>query len=66
MAPMPGIVLRYAVEEGKQVNKGDTVVFMEAMKMENALQSPIDGTVKELRISPGDWVKKNDIIAVIG
>lgn len=66
LAPMPGIILRYAVEEGKQVDKGDTVVFMEAMKMENALQSPTDGIVKELRISPGTWVKKDEVIAVIG
>ena len=65
-APMPGIVLRYAVEVGQKVSKGDTVLFIEAMKMENALSSPVDGIVKELNISPGTWVKKDDTLAVIG
>ena len=65
-APMPGIVLRYAVEVGQKVAKGDTVLFIEAMKMENALSSPVDGIVKELNISPGTWVKKDDTLAVIG
>jgi biotin carboxyl carrier protein len=36
------------------------------MKMENSLPSPVDGTVKELNVSPGTWVKKNDVLAVIG
>ena len=65
-APMPGIVLRYAVEVGQKVSKGDTILFIEAMKMENALSSPVDGIVKELNISPGTWVKKDDTLAVIG
>ena len=65
-APMPGILLRYAVEVNSQVKKGATVLFLEAMKMENALPSPVDGTVKELRFQPGAWVAKNDILAIIG
>ena len=65
-APMPGILLRYAVEVGQEVTAGSTVLFLEAMKMENALPSPVDGTVKELRSQPGARVVKNDILAVIG
>ena len=65
-APMPGILLRYAVEVGQEVKEGATVLFLEAMKMENALSSPVDGTVKELRLQPGARVVKNDILAVIG
>ena len=65
-APMPGILLRYVVEVGQQVKKGSPVLFIEAMKMENSLPSPVDGTVKEFRVSPGSWVKKNDILALIG
>ncbi|MDA0988264.1 MAG: pyruvate carboxylase subunit B [Chloroflexi bacterium] len=65
-APMPGILIRYAVEVGQQVKKGAPVLFLEAMKMENSLPSPIDGTVKELKVSPGTWVKKNDVLAIIG
>ena len=66
IAPMPGIVLRYVVELGQQVKKGAPVLFLEAMKMENSLPAPVDGTVKELRVQPGVWVAKNDILAIIG
>lgn len=65
LAPMPGILLRYAAEIGAHVKKGDAVLYLEAMKMENAIPSPIDGIVKELSVQPGNWVAKNDILAVI-
>ena len=65
-APMPGILLRYAVEVNFLVKKGAPVLYLEAMKMENALSSPVDGTVKELRFQPGAWVARNDILAIIG
>ncbi|MFH1560319.1 MAG: pyruvate carboxylase subunit B [Chloroflexota bacterium] len=65
-APMPGILLRYAVEVGQQVKKGSPVLFLEAMKMENSLPSPVDGTVKEFKVLPGTWVKKDDVLALIG
>ena len=65
-SPMPGIMLRYMVEVGQQVKKGAPVLILEAMKMENSLPSPVDGTVKELNVSPGTWVKKNDVLAIIG
>jgi pyruvate carboxylase subunit B len=64
-APMPGLIIRYEVEVGQKVKAGDTIVILEAMKMESALPSPIDGTVKELRLKPGDRVAKDDIIAII-
>ncbi|MFQ5987718.1 MAG: biotin/lipoyl-containing protein, partial [Dehalococcoidia bacterium] len=65
LAPMPGMVIRYEVEIGQQVKAGDTVVILEAMKMESALPSPIDGTVRDLRFKPGDRVVKDDVLAVI-
>ena len=65
-APMPGILLRYVVEVGQQVKKGTPVLLIEAMKMENSLPSPVDGTVKELNVAPGSWVKRNDVLALIG
>ncbi len=65
-APMPGILLRYVVEVGQQVKKGTPVLMIEAMKMENSLPSPVDGTVKEFKVSPGSWVKKNEVLALIG
>ena len=63
---MPGILLRYVVEVGQQVKKGTPVLMIEAMKMENSLPSPVDGTVKEFKVSPGSWVKKNEVLALIG
>jgi len=66
IAPMPGIIIRYEVALGQAVKAGDTIVILEAMKMESVLPAPIDGTVKELRVKPGDRVAKDDIIAVIG
>ena len=65
LAPMPGLVLRYAVEVGQQVDTGDTVVVLEAMKMENSLPSPADGSVKALPLEPGSRVSKGDVLAII-
>jgi pyruvate carboxylase subunit B len=66
IAPMPGIVIRYQVALGQAVKEGDSIVILEAMKMESVLPTPIDGTVRELRVKPGDRVAKDGIIAVIG
>ena len=65
-APMPGIVIKYNVQEGQAVKLGDTVVILEAMKMENALPAPADGIVKKLGFKAGAKVAKGDILAVIG
>jgi len=65
-APMPGLIIRYEVEVGQQVKAGDTVVILEAMKMESALPAPVDGTVQELRYKPGDRVAKDAVLVVIG
>ena len=65
LAPMPGIVIRYEVEVGQEVKTGDTVVILEAMKMQNNLPAPITGKIKAINFKPGDKVAKNDILAVI-
>jgi oxaloacetate decarboxylase alpha subunit/pyruvate carboxylase subunit B len=65
-APMPGMVVSYSKKVGDAVSKGDTVVILEAMKMENALPAPVDGTVKAINYDSGDSVAKNDVLAVIG
>ena len=65
-APMPGIIIEYKVKEGDKVKSGDVVVILEAMKMQNALNSPVDGTVKSINFKIADSVKKEDILAVIG
>ncbi|MBI4308276.1 MAG: pyruvate carboxylase subunit B [Chloroflexi bacterium] len=65
-APMPGIIIRYNVQEGQKVKAGDTVVILEAMKMENALPAPADGAVKKVTFKAGAKVAKGDVLAVIG
>jgi oxaloacetate decarboxylase alpha subunit/pyruvate carboxylase subunit B len=66
IAPMPGMIVRYLKQVGDGVDKGETVVILEAMKMENALQAPVAGTVKAINFSSGDSVAKDDILCVIG
>jgi len=65
-APMPGMIVSYQKEVGDTVEKGDTVVILEAMKMENALPAPCSGTIKALGFKSGDTVAKNAVLAVIG
>jgi biotin carboxyl carrier protein len=65
-APMPGMIVKYLKQVGDAVNKGDTVVILEAMKMENALRAPSDGTVTAINFSVGDSVAKDDVLCVIG
>ncbi len=64
-APMPGMVLKVLVEEGQEIKKGDSVLVLEAMKMENVLKSAGDGKVKSLKVKPGDKVDKNQILVVM-
>ncbi len=65
-APMPGMIVRYDKQVGDAVNKGETVVILEAMKMENALTAPADGTVKAINFTSGDSVAKDAVLCVIG
>ncbi len=64
-APMPGLVLGIPMEPGAKVERGQTVVVLEAMKMENDLASPIEGTVKEVRVSKGQTVNQGDVLVVV-
>lgn len=64
-APMPGVIIKYEVKVGDSVNEGDTIVIIEAMKMENALPAPVSGVVKEINFSGGDSAAKGDVLAVI-
>ncbi|BCL60387.1 hypothetical protein DGMP_10800 [Desulfomarina profundi] len=66
LAPMPGMIVKYVAGEGDTVKKGDTVVILEAMKMENALASPADGVVKGVKFGTGDSVAKGAVLCVIG
>ena len=61
-APMPGMVLNILVGEGQQVKKGDSLLVLEAMKMENVLKSPTDGTIKKVVAIKGTAVEKNQLL----
>lgn len=65
-APMPGMIIKYLVEVGATVKAGEPIVVLEAMKMENNLSAPCDGTVKALTCAAGDSVAKDAVLAVIG
>ncbi len=58
-APMPGLVLNILVKEGQQVAKGDALMILEAMKMENVLKAMGDGVVAKIKVNQGDNVEKN-------
>ncbi|MDY0374125.1 MAG: pyruvate carboxylase subunit B [Desulfobacterium sp.] len=64
-APMPGMIIKYEKKVGDTVKKGDTVVVLEAMKMENSLPAPADGVVTALNFGSGDSVSKGDLLATI-
>jgi biotin carboxyl carrier protein len=61
-APMPGLVLDIRVAEGDEVKKGDPILVLEAMKMENILKSPTDGIVKKINVKKGLAVEKNQVL----
>ena len=61
-APMPGLILSIEVSVGQEVKKGDPLLILEAMKMENVIKAPGDGTVKSIEASQGDSVEKNQVI----
>jgi len=61
-APMPGLVIGIRVEEGQSVKKGDALIVLEAMKMENILKSPSDGIVKKINVKKGNAVEKNQVL----
>ncbi len=61
-APMPGMVLRSLVNEGDSVKKGDSLIVLEAMKMENILKSVGDGVVKKLHVNEKDKVEKGQLL----
>ncbi|MEE4358208.1 MAG: pyruvate carboxylase subunit B [Desulfococcaceae bacterium] len=65
-APMPGMIVDFKKNVGDSVEKGETVVILEAMKMENALPAPVGGTIKAINFASGDSVAKNAVLCVIG
>jgi biotin carboxyl carrier protein len=63
---MPGLVSNVLVAEGAEAQRGQAVIVLEAMKMENDLTAPRPGIVKSLRVAKGQTVNQGDLLAVIG
>ena len=64
-APLPGVVLSVNVKEGDTVKAADTVIVLEAMKMENAIHAGRDGKIKSINVKQGDSVLQDDVLIVI-
>ena len=64
-SPMPGLIVDVPVTEGDTVRKGDKVIILESMKMENELRSPRDGVISRVLVTQGDSVEKDQVLAVI-
>jgi biotin carboxyl carrier protein len=62
---MPGLIIEIMVEVGDRVKAGETVVRIEAMKMENDIVSPADGVVTEVRTTKGKEVRENEVLMVL-
>ncbi|MCF8257766.1 MAG: biotin/lipoyl-binding protein [Flavobacteriales bacterium] len=61
-APMPGLVVKVLVKEGSSVHKGEGVIVLEAMKMENIIKSPTDGIIATIEVQQGRTVDKNQVM----
>lgn len=64
-APMPGNILDVKVTAGQSVKKGDVLVILEAMKMENEIQAPCDGKVTGVNVRKGDTVEPQALLCTI-
>jgi biotin carboxyl carrier protein len=64
-APLPGNIFKILVKEGDEVKKGDKLIIMEAMKMENNVLAEKDGKISSIKVKEGDSVLQNDVLAEI-
>ena len=62
VAPMPGAVVKINCRPGEMVKKGDVIIVLEAMKMENEIHSPMDGLVKEVNVKEGMTVSADEVM----
>ena len=59
---MPGLVVAIPVEEGQEIKKGQVILILESMKMQNELKSPRDGTIGRIRVRPGESVEQRQTL----
>lgn len=64
-APMPGKILKVAASNGQAVKKGEVLLILEAMKMENEIVAPQDGTVASINVAVGDSVEAGAVLATL-
>lgn len=64
-SPLPGSVIKVLVSEGQAVKKGDTLLTLESMKMENAIMAECDGTISKIAVTAGQNVMQDDLLVVI-
>jgi glutaconyl-CoA/methylmalonyl-CoA decarboxylase subunit gamma len=65
LSPLPGVILKILVKEGDLVREGQAVATMEAMKMENEVESPVSGRVSSIPVKPGETILENALIMKI-
>lgn len=65
-APMPGLIVEVPVTNGQEVKKGDVLLILESMKMQNELKSPRNGVVSRIRVEVGDSVNQRDTLLIVG
>ena len=65
-SPLPGSVIKVVVAEGQAIKKGDTLLVLESMKMENPIMAEQDGTVKQIVVAAGQNVMQDDVLLVLG
>ncbi|MCD6177174.1 MAG: biotin/lipoyl-binding protein [Candidatus Cloacimonetes bacterium] len=66
LAPIPGLVLRLLVKEGDKVNVGDTLLILEAMKMESEIASTATGTINKINVKEGVSVQEGEVLIEVG
>jgi len=64
-SPMPGLIISVRVREGQEVKKGERLIVLESMKMQNELKAPRDGVIRSLRIKNGDNVEHNQVLLTV-
>lgn len=65
-SPLPGVIKRVMVREGDSVKVGDTLMVLEAMKMENAIESTANGVVQSIKVREGNSVMEGDVLVTVG
>jgi biotin carboxyl carrier protein len=64
-SPMPGLIISVRVREGQEVVKGERLIVLESMKMQNELKAPRDGVIRSLRVKNGDNVEQNQVLLTV-